>query len=258
MKAARRGVVYFIGAGPGDPELITVKGLRILKEADLVLYAGSLVNPDILEFVRQGVPCYDTAPLTLEEMVGLMREGVAAGKVVARLHSGDPALYGAVQEQFDALDAEGIPYEVVPGVSSFLAAAALLRRELTVPGGTQTVILTRRAGRTPVPEAESLRELARHGSTLCLFLSAGLLKEAAADLLTHLPPTTPAAVVERVSWPNERVLLTDLGDLPAAAEAAGISKTALVFVGDFLTARGRRSLLYHPRFAHGHRRGGDG
>ncbi|MGB9793112.1 MAG: precorrin-4 C(11)-methyltransferase [Thermacetogeniaceae bacterium] len=258
MSEIRRGVVYFIGAGPGDPELITVKGFRILREADLVLYAGSLVNPELLKFVRDGVPCHDTASLTLEEMIELMREGVSAGKVVARLHSGDPALYGAVQEQFDALDEEGIPYEVVPGVSSFLAAAALLRRELTVPGGTQTVILTRRAGRTPVPEAESLQELARHGSTLCLFLSAGLLREAVSDLLTHLPPTTPAAIVERVSWPGERVIRANLENIAAEAEAAGISKTALVFVGDFLVSRGKRSLLYHPRFPHGYRKGGEG
>lgn len=247
-----------MGAGPGDPELITVKGLRLLQEAELVLYAGSLVNPELLKYVREGVPCHNTASLTLEETMALIREGVAAGKVVVRLHTGDPALYGAVQEQFDMLEEEGIPYEVVPGVSSFLAAAALLRRELTVPGGTQTVILTRRGGRTPVPEAESLRELARHGSTLCLFLSAGLLKEAVEDLLLHLSPDTPAAIVERASWPGERVIRTNLGRLAADAEAAGISKTALVFVGDFLAARGKRSLLYDPRFTHGFRRGREG
>ncbi len=253
MSEIRRGVVYFVGAGPGDPELITVKGLRLLQEAELVLYAGSLVNPELLKNVRDGVPCHDTARLTLEETVALIREGVAAGKVVVRLHTGDPALYGAVQEQFDLLEAEGIPYEIVPGVSSFLAAAALLGRELTVPGGTQTVILTRQGGRTPVPAAESLRELARHGSTLCLFLSAGLLREAASDLLVHLPPDTPAAIVERASWPGERVIRTSLGRLAAEAEAAGITKTALVFIGDFLAARGRRSLLYDPRFTHGFR-----
>lgn len=247
-----------MGAGPGDPELITVKGLRLLQEAELVLYAGSLVNPELLKYVRDGVPCHNTASLTLEETMALIREGVAAGKVVVRLHTGDPALYGAVQEQFDMLEEEGIPYEVVPGVSSFLAAAALLRRELTVPGGTQTVILTRQAGRTPVPEAESLRELARHGSTLCLFLSAGLLKEAVDELLLHLSPDTPAAIVERASWPGERVIRTNLGRLAADAEAAGISKTALVFVGDFLAARGKRSLLYDSRFTHGFRRGREG
>lgn len=254
----QRGVVYFVGAGPGDPELITVKGRRLLQKADLVLYAGSLVNPELLKYVRKGVPCHDTASLTLEETAALIREGVAAGKTVVRLHTGDPSLYGAVREQFDILAAEGIPYEVVPGVSSFLAAAALLGQELTVPGGTQTVILTRQGGRTPVSAAESLRELGRHRSTICLFLSAGLLSEAVCDLLVHLPPETPAAIVERASWPEARVLRTSLGELVAAAAAAGITRTALVFVGDFLTAQGQRSLLYHPHFSHGYRKGKEG
>ncbi|MDN5375699.1 MAG: precorrin-4/cobalt-precorrin-4 C11-methyltransferase [Thermacetogenium sp.] len=252
---AGTGIVYFVGAGPGDPELITLKGKRLLQEAGLVLYAGSLVNKELLNFVCPGVPCHDTAGLTLEEALALIKEGVAAGKTVVRLHTGDPALYGAVQEQMDALEREGIPYRVVPGVSSFLAAAALLGRELTVPGGTQTVILTRQGGRTPVPPQESLKELGRHGSTICLFLSAGLLQQAAADLMLHLSPETPAAIVERASWPDERVIRTTLGNLADAARSAGITRTALVFVGDFLASRGKRSLLYDPHFSHGYRRG---
>lgn len=253
MQRGTTGKVYFVGAGPGDPELITVRGARLLQEAGLVLYAGSLVNPALLRYVRDGVPCHDTAPLTLEQTVALIKEGVAAGRTVVRLHTGDPALYGAIQEQMDCLDREQIPWEIVPGVSSFLAAAALLGRELTVPGGTQTVILTRQGGRTPVPPAESLQELARHRATTCLFLSAGLLPQAAAEMGVHFPPETPAAIIERASWPDQRVLLTTLGELPERAREAGITRTALVFVGDFLAASGRRSLLYDPGFSHGYR-----
>lgn len=253
MQQAAKGKVYFVGAGPGDPELITVRGQRLLQSADLVLYAGSLVNPALLQYVRPGVPCHDTAPLTLEETVSLIKQGIAAGQTVVRLHTGDSALYGAIQEQLDCLEQEGIPWEIVPGVSSFLAAAALLGRELTVPGGSQTVILTRQGGRTPVPETESLRELGRHRATTCLFLSAQLLPQAVADLLLHFPPETPAAIVERASWPDQRVIHASLQDLPERAREAGITRTALVFVGDFLAASGQRSLLYDPSFSHGYR-----
>ncbi len=261
MSEQKKGIVYFVGAGPGDPELITVKGMRLLKESDLVLYAGSLVNKELLKYVRQGVPCFDTAGLTLEETITLIRDGAAAGKTIVRLHTGDPAIYGAIQEQIDALNEEGITWQVVPGVSSFLAAAALLGRELTVPGGTQTVIITRQGGRTPVPELESLRELGRHRSTICLFLSAGLLEEAAADLMVNLSPDTPVAIVERVSWPGECAVLTTLAKLAQDARAAGIKKTAMVLIGDFLKAEGNRSLLYDPSFSHGFRskeQSGDG
>lgn len=255
MSEFRKGVVYFVGAGPGDPELITVKGQRLLKEADLVLYAGSLVNVELLQHVREGVPCHDTASMTLEETHAAIREGIRHNRLVVRLHTGDPSLYGAIQEQIDRLEEEGIPYEVIPGVSSFLAAASRLGRELTVPGGTQTVILTRQGGRTPVPPAESLKELGRHGSTICLFLSAGLLEEATRDLLVNYPPDTPVAIVERATWPGERVITARLGDLPQTAREAGINKTAMIFIGDFLDSRGRRSLLYDPGFTHGYRRG---
>jgi len=248
-----KGIVYFVGAGPGDPELITVKGQRLLQRADLVLYAGSLVNPALLQVVRKGVPCIDTAGLTLEEIVEFIKDGVNAGKLVVRLHSGDPALYGALQEQLDLLEEAGVPYEIVPGVSSFLAAAALLGRELTVPGGTQTVILTRQEGRTPVPAAESLPELARHRATICLFLSVHLLSEVVRGLKAGYPQETPVAVVERASWPDARVILGTLGDIEQRAEAAGIRRTALIFVGDFLAVKGRRSLLYDPGFSHGFR-----
>lgn len=254
-KTGKTGKVFFVGAGPGDPELITVRGRRLLQEADLVLYAGSLVNPALLDNARPGVPCHNTASLTLEETVALIRQGAGAGKTVVRLHTGDPALYGAIQEQIDCLDQEGIPWEIVPGVSSFLAAAALLGRELTVPGGSQTVILTRQGGRTPVPETESLRELGRHRCTTCLFLSAKLLPQAVDELLQSFPPETPAAIVERATWPGQRVIHTTLGELVERAREAGITRTALVFVGDFLASSGRRSLLYDPAFSHGCRSG---
>jgi len=255
MGERQKGKVYFVGAGPGDPELITAKGMRLLKEADTVLYAGSLVNAELLKYARPGVPCFDTAILTLEETTALISAAAAAGKTIVRLHTGDPSLYGAIQEQIDALCEEEIPWEVIPGVSSFLAAAALLGRELTVPGGTQTVIITRQGGRTPVPEAESLRELGEHRATICLFLSAALLEEAAADLMASLPADTPAAIVERVSWPGERFIMTTIGKMAAAAREAGITRTAMVLVGDFLTAQGKRSLLYDPEFSHGYRKG---
>lgn len=248
-----KGIVYFVGAGPGDPELITVKGQRLLQKADLVLYAGSLVNPALLRAVRKGVPCLNTASLTLEEIVEVIKEKVDAGKLVVRLHSGDPALYGALQEQLDILKEAGVPYEIVPGVSSFLAAAALLGRELTVPGGTQTVILTRQEGRTPVPALESLQELSRHRATTCLFLSVHLLPEVVRELGSGFPQETPVAVVERVSWPDVRVIRGTLRDIEERVLAAGISRTALIFVGDFLTVRGRRSLLYDSAFSHGFR-----
>jgi len=255
MEETSQGKVFFVGAGPGDPELLTIKGKRLLEESGLVLYAGSLVNPELLKFVREGVPCHDTAHMTLEETDRAIKAGVAAGHTVVRLHTGDPALYGAIQEQIDLLEQAEIPYEVVPGVSSFLAAAALLRRELTVPGGTQTMILTRQGGRTPVPPDESLSKLASHHSTICLFLSTSLLPQAVAGMLEHLSPGTPAAIVERASWPGERVIHTTLDGLVESAREAGITKTALIFVGDFLAARGKRSLLYNPRFSHGYRTG---
>ncbi len=253
MSGTKKGIVYFVGAGPGDPELITLKGKRMLEEAGLVLYAGSLVNKEVLNYVSEGVPCHDTAVLTLEQTIELIREGIAEGKTVIRLHTGDPSLYGAIQEQIEELNKEQIPWSVVPGVSSFLAAAALLGRELTVPGGTQTVMITRQGGRTPVPERESLRELGAHGSTICLFLSASLLDEAAADLMVNLPADTPVAIVEKASWPDECFIMTTLAEMAAVASAEGIRKTAMILIGDFLKAEGNRSLLYDPYFSHGYR-----
>ena len=250
--------VYFIGAGPGDPELMTVKAARILGEAEVVIYAGSLVNPAVLRYVRGGAEIMNSAAMTLEEIIARMEEAVAGGKKVARLHTGDPSLYGALREQLDRLEEKGIPYEIIPGVSSFLAAAATLRREYTLPEGSQTLILTRMEGRTPVPERERLGLLAGHGASLCLFLSAHLIEEAVGELAQGYPLDTPAAVVEKASWPEERVVTGTLADIAARARAAGIEKTALILVGGFLAPSGTRSRLYDGRFTHAFRRGETG
>ncbi len=250
--------VYFVGAGPGDPELLTLKAARLLAAADVVVYAGSLVNPELLRYVRAGAELHDSSGLTLEEMVDLMARAWRAGLAVVRLHSGDPGLYGAVREQIEALERLGIPSEVVPGVSSFLAAAAALRREYTLPGTSQTVILTRLEGRTPVPAAERLAELARHRASLCLFLSVHMIDRVVEELRQGYPPSTPVAVVERVSWPGERVVQGTLEDIADRVREAGINRTALILVGDFLTAPAVPSRLYSADFGHGYRGGRSG
>lgn len=250
--------VRFVGAGPGDPDLITVKGARLLASADVVVYAGSLVNPAVLGHARQGAELYDSATLTLEEIVALMERAVREGKNVVRLHSGDPSLYGAIGEQVERLAERGIAAEVIPGVSSSSAAAASLCREFTVPGGSQTVIITRMGGRTPVPEGERLGLLAGHRASLCIYLSVHLIEQVVRELAEGYPPDTPVAVVERVSWPGERVIRGTLADIAAGVKAAGIRKTALILVGGFLDAKGATSLLYDAGFAHGYRQGDPG
>ncbi len=242
--------VYFIGAGPGDPELLTLKGARVLGEADVVIYAGSLVNREVLRHAKESARIYDSASLTLEEIVAIMEKAVAGGKTVARLHSGDPSLYGAVGEQMEALAGRGIAYEVIPGVSSFLAAAACLKREYTVPEVSQTVILTRLPGRTGVPEKEKLSSLARHRASMGIFLSVHLIEEAVAELKQGYPPQTPVAVVEKASWPDGRVVRGNLENIARLVKEAKMEKTALILVGNFLDASGRRSRLYAGEFSH--------
>ncbi len=245
--------VAFIGAGPGDPELITRKGARLLGEADVVVYAGSLVNPALLGLARPGTPAYDSAGMTLEEVLAVYEERRAEPGLIARLHTGDPAMYGAIQEQLDYCEASGIETEVVPGVSSVFAAAAALRRELTLPGLSQTLILTRAAGRTPVPEAERLSTLASHGATMAVFLSAGLLEGLVAELLPSYGPDAPVRVVHRASWPDERVISGTLADI--AGKAAGLGGQAMILVGRVLDPGDEyeRSRLYDPGFSHGRR-----
>lgn len=245
--------VYFVGAGPGDPELLTIKAKKILEAADVIIYAGSLVNPDVLRYTREDAVVYDSAGMTLEEIVGVMLEAARGGKMVARLHTGDPSLYGALQEQLDLLEKEGIACEVVPGVSSMSAAAALLKREYTLPGISQTVIVTRLAGRTPVPEKERLSELAKHGSSMVIFLSVHMVGDVVGELREGYDPDTPVAVVYKASWPDEEVLRGTLKDIAEKVEASGVRRTALILVGDFLKCNYERSKLYDGDFGHSFR-----
>ncbi len=245
-------MIYFVGAGPGDPELITLKGYQLLQKADLVIYTGSLINPELLQYCSSSCERVNSASLDLESIVALMVEAHEANRLVVRLHTGDPSLFGAIGEQMELLEASGIPFIVVPGVSSFLAAAASLKREYTVPEISQTLIITRMEGRTPVPERERLNKLAASGSSMVIFLSVGMIEQVAADLAQHYALDTPVAVVERASWPNERIVQGTLAQLADLTRAAGITKTALIMVGEFLRASGR-SKLYDRDFVHEYR-----
>jgi precorrin-4/cobalt-precorrin-4 C11-methyltransferase len=253
--------VIFVGAGPGDPELITVKGQRALKQANLVLYAGSLVSPGILRWVGPGTELVDTAGLNLEQILDRIIAGYQRGQKVVRLHSGDPALYGAIQEQLEVLAREEIPCAVIPGVTAAFAAAAALAQELTLPEVTQTVILTRVAGRTPVPEPESLAELARHRASLVIYLSIKLIDQVVADLTPAYGPETPVVVAYRVSWPDQRFIRGTLATIAGQVQEAGIQRQALILVGPALAAPEEgltaRSRLYDQSFSHGFRSGGE-
>ena len=247
-------MVHFVGAGPGAPDLITLRGAKILESADLVIYAGSLVNPALLKYCREGCRILNSAEMTLEEIADAMQKAEQEGQTTVRLHTGDPGVYGAIREQMARLDALRIPYDVTPGVSSFCAAAAALREEYTVPGVSQSVILTRMAGRTPTPEAESLAALASHGCSMAIFLSAGLLPRVREELLRGaFTDATPAALVYKASWPEEKCVRCTVGTMAECAEENGIRRTALVLVGDFLGGGFERSRLYDPAFATGYR-----
>lgn len=248
-------MVSFIGAGPGDPELLTIKGKRLIDSADIIIYAGSLVNPKVLADAKKDARIFNSASMTLEEVLDVMQKGEAAGKKVVRVHTGDPAIYGAHREQMDALDRMGITYEVIPGVSSFLATAAALKKEYTLPGVSQTVILTRMEGRTPMPEGEKLLDLARHRATMVIFLSVGMLEEMCAALRQAYRPDTPAAVVYKASWEDEKIVRGTLTDLPQKVKESGIRKTALTVVGDFLGDDYELSRLYDKTFTHEFRKG---
>ena len=249
-------MIYIVGAGPGDKELITVKGMKALAAADCIIYAGSLVNPELLGYAKPAAEIYDSAHMTLEEVLAVMREKEAAGATTVRLHTGDPSLYGAIKEQIDALADLGIDCQVIPGVSSFSGAAAVLGAEYTLPGLSQTLILTRLEGRTPVPAREGIVELARAQASMAIFLSSGMLDELAAKLIEGgYPAETPAAIVYKATWPDEKIIRTTVAELPAAGREGQISKTALILVGDFLGRDYERSLLYHPQFTHGYRVG---
>ncbi|MGC8720299.1 MAG: precorrin-4 C(11)-methyltransferase [Thermodesulforhabdaceae bacterium] len=253
------GRIYFVGAGPGDPELITVKGKRLIEEANRIIYAGSLVPKELICSARADARLIDSAPLTLEETHALMTEGYRNGELVVRLHSGDPSLYGAIHEQMALLDREGIPYEVVPGVSAVFAAAARLKRELTVPGVSQTLILTRLAGKTPVPERESLASLAAHGTTLAIYLSVQSIDRLVKELSEGYPADTPVVVAYRVGWPDETFISGTLDNIAQKVKDAGINRQALILVGKVFGERDetKRSLLYDGKFSHGFRKAHD-
>ena len=249
-------MVHFVGAGPGAPDLITLRGAELLKQADCIIYAGSLVNPALLELAKAGCAIYNSAEMTLEQVLAVMGDMEAAQKTTVRLHTGDPCLYGAIREQMDALDGLGISYDDTPGVSSFCGAAAALNAEYTLPGVSQTVIITRMEGRTPVPEGEKLTALASHGATMVIFLSIGLVTEVQSALLQGAyDENTPAAVVYKATWPEERVLHCTVGTLAESVRRAGITKTALIVVGDFLADSYERSKLYDPAFTTEYRKG---
>lgn len=250
-------MVYFIGAGPGDPELLTLKGKRLIDAADVIIYAGSLVNEKVLQGRKKDAKVYNSAYMHLDEVLDVIRQAEANGLMTARVHTGDPSIFGAIREQMDALDAWGIRYEVVPGVSSFLGAAAVLKKEYTLPGVSQTVILTRMEGRTPVPEKERLIDLAAHNATMIIFLSVGMIETLAQTLREVYRPTTPVAVVYKATWPDQQIVRGDLTNIADKVRGAGITKTALTIVGDFMGDDYDLSKLYDKTFTTEFRKGVD-
>lgn len=242
-------MVHFVGAGPGAPDLITLRGAQLLKKADCIIYAGSLVNPALLEMAKEDCEIHNSATMTLEEVLEVMFRMEAAGKMTVRLHTGDASLFGAIREQMDALDEKGIAYDDTPGVSSFCGAAAALNAEYTLPGVSQSLIITRMAGRTPVPEKEQLALMAQHQASMVLFLSSGLLSEVQEELLRGgYQADTPAAIVYKATWPDEKVIRCTVGTLAQRGAEEGIRKTALLLIGDFLDSCYERSCLYDPTF----------
>ena len=246
--------VYFVGAGPGDPELISIKGKRIIDEADVIIYAGSLVNKEVLRDAKRGAFIYNSASMNLDEVIEVTKNAVFSGKMVARVHTGDPSIYGAIREQMDRLDEYNIEYEVIPGISSFLATAAALKKEYTLPAVTQTLILTRMEGRTSVPDKERIEELAKHRATMIIFLSIGAIEELATRLKAGYEENTPVAVVYKASWEEQKIVRGNLNNIARLVKEAGISKTALVVVGDFLGDEYELSKLYDKNFSHEYRK----
>lgn len=247
-------MVYFIGAGPGDPELLTIKGKKIIDQADVIIYAGSLVNKEILKDAKPEASIYNSAHMTLEEVLEVMQQAEANNQMTARVHTGDPAVFGAHREQMDALERMGISYEVIPGVSSFFAAAAALKKEYTLPNVSQTVILTRMEGRTPMPPKEKLSDLAKHNATMVIFLSVGMIESLVQELKKEYRHDTPVAVVYKASWEDQMIVRGTLTNIAQKVLQAGIKKTALIVVGDFLGDEYELSKLYDKTFSHEYRR----
>lgn len=242
--------VFFIGAGPGDPELLTIKAKKIIEKADIVIYAGSLINKDIIKLVRKGAVLYDSSRMSLEDVLRIVKKAKPTDKIIARIHSGDPSIYGAIQEQMDWCQMEGITYSVIPGVSSFQASAASLRQELTLPGISQTVILTRISGRTKVPAKEDLKNLARNKATMAIFLSIDRIGDVMKKLEDSYGLNTPVAVIEKVSFPEERKIIGTVRDIVEKVKEAGIKRQAIIIVGDVLNKKYRKSKLYDKHFGH--------
>ena len=243
-------MIHFVGAGSGAADLITVRGADMLRKADVIIYAGSLVNPALLEYAQPECAIYNSATMTLEEVIEVMRAAEKEGKTTVRLHTGDPCLFGAIREQMDILDEDGIEYDYTPGVSSFCGAASALKAEYTLPSVSQSVIITRMEGRTPVPEGETMRKMASHGCSMVILLSTGLLDKLEGELIAGGAYTkdTPAALVYKATWPDEKVFHCTVGTLAQTAKENNITKTALVCVGGFLNSTYERSKLYDPTF----------
>ena len=252
-------MIHFVGAGSGAPHLITIRGKKFLEEADVIIYAGSLVNPQLLDYAKEGCQIYNSAKMTLEEVLDVMREAEKAEKMTVRLHTGDPCLYGAIREQMDVLDEEGISYDYCPGVSSFCGAASALNLEYTLPEVSQSVIITRMAGRTPVPEKESIESFAAHQATMVVFLSTGLLEELSKRLIEGgYSKDTPAAIVYKATWEDEKSFVCTVGTLAQTAKENQITKTALMIIGEAVAhSNYERSKLYDPGFTTEFRKGTD-
>lgn len=248
-------MVYFIGAGPGDVDLITVKGRNTIEKADVVIYAGSLVSQEHMSYCKPECKIYNSATMTLEEVIEVMVEAEKENKTVVRLHTGDPAIYGAIKEQMDELDIHEITYEVIPGVSSFTAAASVIKKEFTLPSVTQTVILTRVEGRTSVPETEDLEKLASIGASMAIFLSISMIDKVVAKLRRGYGRNVNIAVIERATWQDERAIIGTLDDIAEKVKEAGITKCAQILVGDFIDCDYDKSLLYDKTFTHMFREG---
>lgn len=249
-------VVHFVGAGPGAEDLITVRGLKLVMNADIIIYAGSLVNKEILNNAKECADIYDSARMNLDEVIDVFVNGNKAGKDIVRLHTGDPCIYGAIREQMDRLDQLGIEYDYTPGVSSLCGAAAALHAEYTLPSISQSIIITRQAGRTPVPKRESIKAFAAHGATMVIFLSAGMTDKVQEELLAGgYRKDTPAAIVYKASWPDEKVMRCTVGTLHETAVSNGISNLALLCIGDFLGSDYELSKLYDKSFTTGFRQG---
>ncbi len=249
-----KGKCIFIGAGPGDVELLTLKGYKIIQKAEVIIYAGSLVNPKILEYNENNAEIYNSASMDLNETTEAIKKGVSEGKLVARVHTGDPSIYGAIAEQIRELKKLDIDYEIIPGVSSVFGAAAALESELTLPEISQTVIITRPEGRTPKPEGESLSSLSKHHGTMCIFLGVGMIEEVVDELLVGYEKTTPVAVVKKATWPDQEIVRGTLEDIADKVKEAGFRKTSMIIVGDAIgTSDFNPSKLYDKDFKHEYR-----